>query len=241
MKHDVRTTLILVAVFLLAQVVGLCIVDQYVSEKIVDPETGKVINVTYSGLPIGLDRPEVEESYSFIYILVAVIIATILILIMIRFKTMKLWKLWFLLAVIVCLTVAFTGFVHQYVAIGLAIILALIKIFKPNFFIHNLTEIFIYGGLAAIFVPIMDVFAAVALLILISLYDMYAVWKSKHMVKMAKFQTESKLFAGLSIPYSLKELFKFRSTGKTKKVNVDEKKTSSKKESKKASKVIKEN
>ena len=30
---------------------------------------------------------------------------------------------------------------------------------------------------------------------------MYAVWKSKHMIKMAKFQTESRLFAGLLIPY----------------------------------------
>ena len=30
---------------------------------------------------------------------------------------------------------------------------------------------------------------------------MIAVWKTKHMVKMAKFQTESKLFAGLLVPY----------------------------------------
>jgi hypothetical protein len=30
---------------------------------------------------------------------------------------------------------------------------------------------------------------------------MYAVWKSKHMVELAKFQTKSKVFAGLFIPY----------------------------------------
>ena len=32
---------------------------------------------------------------------------------------------------------------------------------------------------------------------------MFAVWKSKHMIKIAKYQTKSKMFAGLSIPYKL--------------------------------------
>ena len=31
---------------------------------------------------------------------------------------------------------------------------------------------------------------------------MYAVWKSKHMIKLAKFQTKLKTFAGLFIPYA---------------------------------------
>jgi len=38
-------------------------------------------------------------------------------------------------------------------------------------------------------------------LVIISLYDMYAVWKSKHMIKMAQFQANSKVFAGMMIPY----------------------------------------
>ena len=32
-------------------------------------------------------------------------------------------------------------------------------------------------------------------------YDAYSVWKSKHMIKMAKFQAKSKVFAGLLVPY----------------------------------------
>jgi presenilin-like A22 family membrane protease len=39
------------------------------------------------------------------------------------------------------------------------------------------------------------------LLLLISIYDIYAVWKSGHMIKLAKFQSESKVFAGLFLPY----------------------------------------
>ena len=39
---------------------------------------------------------------------------------------------------------------------------------------------------------------------LISFYDMYAVWKSKHMIAMAQYQIKTKLFAGLMIPYDSK-------------------------------------
>ena len=74
----------------------------------------------------------------------------------------------------------------------IALILTYFKVFRTNIWVHNFTEIFIYGGLAALIVPIINVFSAFALLIAISLYDMFAVWQSKHMVSMAKFQTKSK-------------------------------------------------
>ena len=199
MKHTLKITIILVLVFLAAQLMGLSILDSYIDHEAL-AETG---NLTYSNLPIGIERPEVSEGSSFIYILLAILIGTALLLLLIKFKKMNLWKIWFLLAVIVCLTIAFSAFIGQVAALVLAIILAVSKIYKPNVFIHNITEIFIYGGLAEIFVPIMNLFAAIMLLILISLYDMYAVWKSKHMVKLANFQTSSKVFAGLAIPYKL--------------------------------------
>ena len=52
-----------------------------------------------------------------------------------------------------------------------------------------------------VFFPVINVVSAVVLLIIISIYDMIAVWKSKHMIAMAKFQTRSKVFAGLMLPY----------------------------------------
>lgn len=202
MKHSLLITIVLISVFFVAQVLGLTIIDQYI-DKPATEESGELV---YKELPLNLERPEVEEQYSYIYILLAVLIGTILILLLIRFHGVKLWKLWFFLAVWLCLTVAFTAFISQVIAAIIALLAAGYKIFRPNFIIHNLTEVFLYGGLAAIFVPVMNVFAAVVLLILISAYDMYAVWKSKHMVKMAEFQTQSKVFAGLSIPYKVPKL-----------------------------------
>jgi presenilin-like A22 family membrane protease len=203
MKHSLQITLVLVAVFFLSQIVGLAVTNQYIAEKVVDEQTGEVVNITYEQLPFDMQRPQVEESKSYIFILGAVLIGTVLVLLLVRFKGVKLWKFWFLLSVSLCLTISLAAFIPAVVAVVLSIIIALWKIYRPNFIIHNLSEIFIYGGLAAIFVPIMNLYAVVILLILISVYDMIAVWKSKHMVTMAKFQSESKVFAGISIPYKL--------------------------------------
>ncbi len=213
MKHSLKVTLILVAIFLLAQIIGLAIVDQYVAERVVNETSGEV-NVTYKNLPMDLERPQVEESQSYIFIIVAVLVGTALVLVLIRFKSFKVWKTWFFLSVLICLSVAFYAFMPIWLAVVLAAGLGVWKIWKPNFYVHNISEMFIYGGLAAIFVPIMNIFSAIILLLVISVYDMIAVWQSKHMVKMAQFQTESKVFAGFSIPYKLPKKAKDAKKGK---------------------------
>ncbi len=210
MKHTVKVTLVLVFIFLAAQVIGLAITNAYI-DKEKTAETGEVV---FENLPLGLERPEVEESTSFIWILVAVVVGTIILLLLIKFRIGILWKLWFFLAIWLTLAVAFGAFIPAIVAIVLGFLLAGWKILKPNVYIQNFTELFIYGGLAAIFVPIMNVFAVVMMLILISGYDMYAVWKSKHMIKLAKFQSKQKMFAGLLIPYKLPRRVKKKKKGK---------------------------
>jgi presenilin-like A22 family membrane protease len=203
MKHTLLVTLVLVSIFLISQIVGLLVIERYVEEKTIDRETGQIINTTYTELPFGMQRPQIEESKSYIFIIGAVLLGTVIILVLVKFRSFKIWKLWFLMSVVLCLTVSFSAFMlrYQIIAAGIAIVLALIKIYKPNVIIHNITEIFIYGGLAAIFVPVINLYAIVILLLIISVYDMIAVWKSKHMIKMAMFQAESKVFAGFSIPY----------------------------------------
>src|SRR5205807_3272766 len=128
-------------------------------------------------------------------IIITVIISTLLALLLVRFNAMRLWKVWFFLSIFVTLTIALSAFINQYIALAIGVIVALLKILKPNVIINNLSEFFIYGGLAAIFVPILNLFSVTILLIVISVYDFYAVFKSKHMIKLAKFQTKSKLFA----------------------------------------------
>ena len=118
-----------------------------------------------------------------------------------KFNKPIIWKLWFFATVWITLSIAFAAFLNNTVAAVLALILSLLKLYKPNVITQNLSEIFIYGGLAAIFVPIINLFAAFMLLILMSVYDYISVFKTKHMIKLATFQSKSNVFAGLLIPY----------------------------------------
>jgi len=93
------------------------------------------------------------------------------------------------------------------VPIILAVPLAVIKIFKPHILVHNFTELLIYPGIASVFVPILNVWTISALLILISVYDIWAVWHSGIMQKMAKYQINKlKIFSGFFIPYASKKI-----------------------------------
>lgn len=214
MKHTLKITLMLVLLFFLSQVVGLAITNQYIDHE----KTAETGVTTWEELPYEFERPPVEESSSFIYILIAVLLGTGLLMLLIKFKKVNLWKFWFFISVVVCLTIALKPFMRQEIALIVSFVFALFKVVKPNIFVHNITEVFIYGGLAAIFVPIMNLFAVFMLLLLISGYDIYAVWKSKHMVKLAKFQTSSRAFAGLSIPYKMPKKEDKKKAGRVEKI-----------------------
>ncbi len=197
MKHSWKITAILVTSFLLAQFVGLAIIHNYIDfEKSADGE------IIFKELPIG-ERPPVQEDTSYVFVGIAILLGTGLALLLIKFKVMWLWKIWFLLAVVLSLVVAFASFLNITAAVLLAAILGGWKIFRPNVFIHTGTELFIYGGLAAIFVPLFNLWSISILLVLIAIYDAYAVWKSKYMITLAKSQAKAKVFAGLMIPYKL--------------------------------------
>ncbi len=196
MKHEWKITLFLLCLFLFSQFIGLLIVNSYIDQE----ATLKTGVVTYKNLPYNVERPDVSPTESIWYIMIAILGGTAILLVLIKFRKFALWKTWFFLSVLVTLSFAFSAFINQIAAFILSLVLGLWKVLKPNVYIHNFTEIFIYGGLAAIFVPVLNVFAASVLLIIISIYDMIAVWQSKHMVKMAEFQTSSNLFSGLFIP-----------------------------------------
>ncbi len=196
MKHNWIVTCFLLVLFFGAQIIGLAITQAYIDV----PASAEKGELVWKELPL-VERPDVEPQFSIWYIIGAVLIGTLLILLIIRFGQVFLWKLWFYFAVVLCLAVALSAFISQLYAIILALLLGFFKVFRPNLYVHNLTELLLYGGLAVIFVPILNVFYAFILLIALSAYDMYAVWHSGHMIKMAKFQTKTSVFAGLLIPY----------------------------------------
>ncbi len=197
MKHNLKVTFFLILLFFTAQVIGLYLLNQSI----------ETIEITDAGIIVKYEepitgRPELEGQESFIYILGMIFFGTLILFLLIKFRLFKVWKVWFFLAIWGALLISFSVVLSEIFAIILAFILTILKLYKPNVFVHNITEVFMYGGIAILISPLFNVFWAVMLLIVISIYDMIAVWKLKHMITLAKAQVDQKMFAGLFIPYS---------------------------------------
>ena len=205
MKHTLKITAIILAMFVITQFIGLYVVDHYLSEE--------------NDLPLGLETPEIEKEADYFKILpgivTAFIIAILLLFFLMRFKIGFVLKLWFFVVVVIALTISLSSILSQFsplkyfviVSVLIALPLAFIKIYKTNFLVHNATELFIYPGIAAVFVPLLNIWTIIGLLILISIYDMWAVWHSGVMQKMAKYQIDKlKIFSGFFVPYVSKQM-----------------------------------
>lgn len=215
MKHNYKITILLLSMFLVAQFIGLAVINAYTPqiEQGFD-EVGNPINVTTNQLPYGMQPPEIDARPGLISIIISFVIAITLILILSKYKWKFLIRAWFFVVVAIALGLALNAFIgytsfqnSAIISLILALPLAFIKVYKSNFLIHNATELFIYPGIAAVFVPILSVWTIIILLILISLYDMWAVWQSGIMQKMAKFQIqELNIFGGFFIPTASKSV-----------------------------------
>ena len=219
--------------FLVTQLIGLYVVSNYSTTRI---ENGDIVNVSGQPLPYGLETPEIEKPSDyqsvFYMILFAFIIAITIIFFLTKIKAEFILKAWFFLVVTLALGITFNSFFQiKYawlIALAIALPLAFLKIFKRNFLLHNATELLIYPGIAAIFVPILNFWTILILLGIISLYDMWAVWHSGIMQKMAKYQINTlKIFSGFFVPYlskkirmKIKEAKKSKSKKKSIKVNI---------------------
>ncbi len=186
--------------FIVTQLIGIYVVNYYSSK-----------NAT---LPFGLNPPQPQQASDYTSLLsgiiFAFIIAIFLLFLFTKFKLKFILKAWFFVVIVMALSISFIAILPvklTIVALILAIPLAMIKMSGKNFLIHNFTELLIYPGIASVFVPVLNVWTIVVLLVLISIYDMWAVWHSGIMQKMAKYQINTlKVFSGFFVPYASKKV-----------------------------------
>ena len=205
MKHTKAVTAVLLLLFLTAQLLGLFIVSEYVTFQEITVDNVTYQEEVWKALPYDLERPQFEQETSYLPILAILLVSTFLVLLIIKFGLRWLWKLWFFASVWFCLMIALGAFLElSWLPLVVGFLFAVLKVLRIHTLIHNLTELFIYGGLAAVFTPVLSVWSISLLLLAISLYDFIAVRKTKHMVSMAEFQAKMQLFAGLLLPYGKK-------------------------------------
>jgi len=201
--------------FLITQFIGIYVVSTnpfYISQEV----NGTKVLVNNPVLS-WINPPKAETSSDYnIYlgsIIFSFILSIFVFLFLIKFKFEHLMKIWFYFVVTISLFISLVAIFPKerivwFFLIPLALFLSYLKTFKGNVIIHNLTELFIYPGIACIFVSFLNFFGAIILLILISIYDIWAVWHSGIMQKMAKFQMNKvKVFGGFFIPYLSKSQF----------------------------------
>ena len=218
--------------FFITQLIGIFVISQYSPQttQTTDAE-GNLINVTSYNLPYGMDPPPEIQPASIpkmaAYFAIIFAIAVGVMFILMKYNAELLLRLWFFVVVALAIGIFlvsvfyFLNIFSQEIkfifwTVPLSWLIALIisfpvsftKIFRKNIIIHNLTELIIYPGIAVIFVTLIlswtasPVLAVAVILILISLYDMYAVWHAGFMQKMAKYQIQKlKLFTGFFVPY----------------------------------------
>ena len=235
MKHNLKLTLILISMFIITQFIGLGMIHIYNSSQeveVLNQTTGQLENITITPqIPYGLQPPEIEAASALWSISISMVIAILLVLLLMTIKANLFLRLWFFVVATIAIAISINGIFIitklplQYqaiIALIIALPLAFFKVFKQNLIIHNLTELIIYPGIAAILVPIFSIWTVIIFLILISVYDIYAVWHAKFMQKMAKFQiNELKVFSGFFVPYIRPEDRRFlNKKGKGKKIKV---------------------
>jgi presenilin-like A22 family membrane protease len=189
--------------FLITQLIGLAVVSFY--------------NNPVQDLPFGMEPPEGTEPQELdlpYTILIAFIFAIFLFFILTKIKAEKFIRAWFFLVTAIALGITINAIFLKLnlitcasiIAFAIGLSLAFFKIYKQNLIIHNLTELAIYPGIAAVFVPLVNVIGIILLLLAISLYDMWAVWRSQFMENMAKYQINKlKIFTGFFVPYADKK------------------------------------
>ncbi len=206
MKHNLKITAVILAMFIATQLIGLYVVNYYI-------QTG-------NQLPYGMDVPEISGAdiytgWSFlISIVISFAIAIALVLFLVRIHSVWFMRIWFFLVVVLAIGITLNAIGSKFsvpnlsiIAITIATILGYLKIFRRNIIVHNLTELMVYPGVAAVFVPILNIWTVIILLLAISVYDIWAVWHSGVMQKMAKFQINKlKIFSGFFVPYASKKI-----------------------------------
>ncbi len=194
MKHNKIITLTIIFFFILTQLLGIIVLEKV-----------KTQNNTQNNF---YNFEDIQTSFDWniiIAIMLGLTIGFLLMKIIIKTKQKNLWIILYYYITYTLLYTTINVFINKTSSIIITLTLLLIKNLKKTpQIIKNFIEILFYPAFALLFSPILTPISGIIVLILISFYDMYMVWKSKEMIKLAEFQLNTK-FTGILIEYEDKE------------------------------------
>lgn len=141
-----------------------------------------------------------QSPLSGLYFFVLIGIATALMLILYKYNARFMIKGWFFLALAMTTLIFFQAVLPPMIALGVTVLVLLTRVYTKDVMLMNALTVFPFAGAGAFFGSIIGFQAALALLIVLSIYDYYSVNISKHMVALAKSGIESNTFMGFTYP-----------------------------------------
>jgi presenilin-like A22 family membrane protease len=183
-----KLVLMLIGIFLITQTLGLIVADKLITEEI--------------SAPLVTDNPQdIENSIGlFVYIIVFTAILLIFIKFFAKFSG-TLFKLMELLAIFAASTLVSVVFINSIFALIIPItLIALRIIFSKNIWLRNLTSVIATAGAGALIGVSLGIIPVIVLIILLAVYDFIAVFKTKHMVTLAKSITKKNLSFTYALP-----------------------------------------
>jgi presenilin-like A22 family membrane protease len=163
-------------------------------------------------LDIIAPMPKIEITPSFFsQFIISLVFVLAIILLIIKFvksgfKKRVLLKAIFLLSFFLGSLIFFKVWLGEPAALILVLFLAFLWIKMPSIFVHDLLLISGMAGISGSFGLQLTPEVVAILLVIFSVYDIIAVYKTKHMVKMAKAMAEVGALPGLILPSKISEL-----------------------------------
>jgi presenilin-like A22 family membrane protease len=156
-----------------------------------------------------VEKGIIEPSFSWDNIIFFLIFAVVFYMIVLRFKRVGAVFFKFLLTLIVFSgsQLIFGSIVSSPWDLALALGLVLVFILIRNVLVHNIGMILGIAGVSSMLGITISPLMAVALLGILSFYDILAVYWTKHMVYLAKGMMESGAIFGFIIPFDLRDIF----------------------------------
>ncbi len=109
-------------------------------------------------------------------------------------------RLFFIFALFAGTLITLDAFLSENTALILAFALITFYVMRPSVWLHDLILIFTLPGIAALIGLSFEPFLVAAFLIVMSVYDYIAVYKTKHMVKMAKAMIAQRAIFAMIFP-----------------------------------------
>ncbi|MEA1925091.1 MAG: presenilin family intramembrane aspartyl protease [Candidatus Altiarchaeota archaeon] len=178
---------ILIAVFIYVFIQGTAL---WISSGGYGIEKGVIEKIDKGEIKAVTENP--QDPYSAIYLFIMILVATGLLLLLLKYGLDKIIKIMMLSGFMVGLYFTFSNIFNPVIGLTAALLLTMLYAVKrDSIWVMDSILLFVIPGIGSILGASLSIIPAMIFIIVMSVYDIIAVFGTKHMVKLANLANES--------------------------------------------------